>query len=659
MRCAQLLLVFGIFLLLTTSVLAADIQTAEYAVIEGVLSNPIELLADGHSVSISYINALISWFPRDMQGQEVTSFTTNPVAKQTDDTLLFEIKNPSLGTYRFDVNYEIRTRAAIQEVDVLVPFPLPPFSSDLLPYLQATDTIDITNEMIAIASGIASKKDDAYMTIAAIAEWTKQNIVYDLSTIAVEASQPSSWVLENREGVCDEMTNLFISFVRSLGIPARFVSGLAYTESELFTKNWGAHGWAEVYFPGVGWIPFDIAYGQFGWVDASHIIFSTGVDSGKYASSYEWLGNDVKVRALGMELDANIISTSGKINPLLEIDVEVLEEEIGIGSYQLVQAEISNPTNQYVADVVSLGMVNDMEILDEQSQLVVLSPGTSTTVSWRILVADYLNKNAYYRYPVIVASHRGASDESSFTVRPRETQLSLSLVDSFIKARENGELPSSEKLLFVCKATNTYIPRTNEEIEIMCTLENTDQITLSNLNVCMEETNCKELVLAPKEEKTISFQTHFENASIYALSFSARNDKAEKHAYFSLEVIDAPLVSLENITAPTQLDYSSEGHIQFLLKQTKGIPLHDVVLRLDGPRVSNEWTFTTLEGEKAFDVLVSGSTLSLKENTFTLLLTGKDDRNQDVLVTEDFELKMGEITWWQRIILGFTELFIQ
>ncbi len=658
MRCERLFIVFLLMLFLAVNVQAADIQTAKYATIQGVLSNPVELVADGHSPSISYLNAVLSWFPRDTQGQRVTSFSTSPQATEEDDALHFTIKNPTIGDYQFDVQYEVQTTAAVQEVDVLVPFPLPPFSSDLLPYLQTTDTIDITKEMSTIASGLASDYDDAFLAVAAIADWTKQNIVYDLSTIAVEASQPSSWVLENREGVCDEMTNLFISFVRSLGIPARFVSGLAYTESELFTTNWGAHGWAEVYFPGVGWVPFDIAYGQFGWVDASHIIFATGVDSGKYASSYEWLGNNVQVRALGMQLDAHIVDTSGKIDPLLEIRTAVLEDVIGIGSYQLLQAEIHNPSTQYVADVISLGSVNDMDILDEQSPLVVLPPGATTTLSWRVLVADDLSKTAYYRYPIIVQSQRGAIDETSFTVRPRATQLSLSLVDSFIAAREKGELPSSENLMYTCEATNTYAPRVNEEINILCTLKNNDHITLPDLDVCMEEETCTQMSLSPQEQKVVRFQTRFTNASIYALSFSARSDRAEKHAYFSLDITNEPLVLISNLTAPTQLDYSAEGHIQFSLKQVKGVPLHNVTLRLDGPRVSNEWTFATLEGEKAFDVIVTGSSLSLKESTFTLLMQGKDDRNQKVTVTKDFSLPMGAITWWQRLILGFTELFV-
>ena len=57
--------------------------------------------------------------------------------------------------------------------------------------------------------------------------------------------------------------------LRSIGIPARFVTGTA--SSGTIAEGWGNHGWAEVYFPEKGWIPWDVTFGQYGWVDSSHL----------------------------------------------------------------------------------------------------------------------------------------------------------------------------------------------------------------------------------------------------------------------------------------------------------------------------------------------------------------------------------------------------
>ena len=59
--------------------------------------------------------------------------------------------------------------------------------------------------------------------------------------------------------------------LRAVGVPAKFVSGVAYTDSPLFTERWGGHGWAEVYFPEIGWVAFDPTFGEFGWIDVGHI----------------------------------------------------------------------------------------------------------------------------------------------------------------------------------------------------------------------------------------------------------------------------------------------------------------------------------------------------------------------------------------------------
>ena len=61
-----------------------------------------------------------------------------------------------------------------------------------------------------------------------------------------------------------------VAMTRSLGIPARWVKG--YTEGtfskqvdkdyQLFeVTNDNAHSWVEVFFPGVGWVPFEPTVG--------------------------------------------------------------------------------------------------------------------------------------------------------------------------------------------------------------------------------------------------------------------------------------------------------------------------------------------------------------------------------------------------------------
>jgi transglutaminase-like putative cysteine protease len=55
--------------------------------------------------------------------------------------------------------------------------------------------------------------------------------------------------------------------LRNLGVPARVVEGFLPGErspgqSTEVIRNWSAHAWVEVYFPGVGWVAFDPTAGR-------------------------------------------------------------------------------------------------------------------------------------------------------------------------------------------------------------------------------------------------------------------------------------------------------------------------------------------------------------------------------------------------------------
>jgi len=73
---------------------------------------------------------------------------------------------------------------------------------------------------------------------------------------ATTISTPVDDVLKSRRGVCQDFAHLMISCVRSLGLPARYVSG--YLRSGKNTVGHEAsHAWCSVYCPGFGWLDYD------------------------------------------------------------------------------------------------------------------------------------------------------------------------------------------------------------------------------------------------------------------------------------------------------------------------------------------------------------------------------------------------------------------
>jgi transglutaminase-like putative cysteine protease len=78
---------------------------------------------------------------------------------------------------------------------------------------------------------------------------------------ATTVATPLADVLASRRGVCQDFARLEIACLRSLGIPARYVSGYMETVPAPGTPRLvgadASHAWLAVYCPGIGWIPVD------------------------------------------------------------------------------------------------------------------------------------------------------------------------------------------------------------------------------------------------------------------------------------------------------------------------------------------------------------------------------------------------------------------
>ncbi|HMH33370.1 MAG TPA: transglutaminase family protein, partial [Puia sp.] len=72
---------------------------------------------------------------------------------------------------------------------------------------------------------------------------------------------PLTEVMEQRKGVCQDFAHLAIACLRSIGLPARYVSGYIETVAPEGTEKLrgvdASHAWFSVFIPQSGWIDFD------------------------------------------------------------------------------------------------------------------------------------------------------------------------------------------------------------------------------------------------------------------------------------------------------------------------------------------------------------------------------------------------------------------
>lgn len=84
---------------------------------------------------------------------------------------------------------------------------------------------------------------------------------FDYSPEATTVSTPIADVFASRKGVCQDFAHLQIACLRSLGYPAKYVSGYIETLPAPGTQKLvgtdASHAWISVYSPGEGWFEFD------------------------------------------------------------------------------------------------------------------------------------------------------------------------------------------------------------------------------------------------------------------------------------------------------------------------------------------------------------------------------------------------------------------
>lgn len=130
--------------------------------------------------------------------------------------------------------------------------------------------------MDSLAYAIVGDERDPFTQSEMVFDWIVANIPWagarEYSTIPCIPE----YVVENGHGDCGQVALLYISLMRTLGVPARWESGWMFHPGE---KN--LHDWAEVYFEGVGWVPVDVSFGRYtnAGNDDTVNFYSTGTDS--------------------------------------------------------------------------------------------------------------------------------------------------------------------------------------------------------------------------------------------------------------------------------------------------------------------------------------------------------------------------------------------
>lgn len=85
-------------------------------------------------------------------------------------------------------------------------------------------------------------------------------------------------VVRSRQGVCQDFAHVMLGICRTVGIPARYVSGYFFNPQRMPDDIEASHAWVEVYLPGFGWKGFDPTHNRA--PDTRYVKVAVGRDYG-------------------------------------------------------------------------------------------------------------------------------------------------------------------------------------------------------------------------------------------------------------------------------------------------------------------------------------------------------------------------------------------
>lgn len=125
----------------------------------------------------------------------------------------------------------------------------------------------------ALAQSWTKNSGAPYQALRSLEQKLKQNYPYnlDIPEFPEKADTIDYFLFTQKSGYCEHFASAFVIMARSLGLPARFVTGYTAGQYNPITgyfevRSSDAHGWAEVYLPHQGWVPFDPTPGYLAYI---------------------------------------------------------------------------------------------------------------------------------------------------------------------------------------------------------------------------------------------------------------------------------------------------------------------------------------------------------------------------------------------------------
>jgi transglutaminase-like putative cysteine protease len=241
---------------------------------------------------------------QSITGLDVTCSVTPSVEDYTD---IYENhykklvwSNPHQGNITVTISYTVSSSS---DWRLSIPADAYPFDSTGLPdsvtaFLLPTDEVQSDDPLlIDLVSSLTSGLTSEWEVLAALNGWIIDNIYYGDNPYGYDALNTYFY----RMGTCSNYAHIGLALVRAAGIPARIAVGYSLTKSytlltggDPVSLDWGqgTHAWIEVYYPSLGWVPYD-PQRDLHHVDTHRVLMGRGIDATDLVGKISWTFDSV------------------------------------------------------------------------------------------------------------------------------------------------------------------------------------------------------------------------------------------------------------------------------------------------------------------------------------------------------------------------------
>lgn len=205
-------------------------------------------------------------------GQEVRDFrlafdpTPNNRKTYTDkrgnEVLEFRWDKPPR-TIKAQVSFKAANTTTLHTLQSDAPFPMQSINGEPAEYLAGSEQVQKDDaRIVALAATLTTGADTEFEAVQRISEWVVDNVRY----VNPSERHDALYSFESGKGNCQNYSHLAAALMRASGIPVRIVNGFTLDEPFDVTlisgvvrsrMGLGRHSWIEVWFPDLGWAPFN------------------------------------------------------------------------------------------------------------------------------------------------------------------------------------------------------------------------------------------------------------------------------------------------------------------------------------------------------------------------------------------------------------------